>query len=86
MGLSLENLKLLSSYLRNFERTKFENEHLFGVWHGMKIASVVINGGDPQTIELPDFPDKWDYQVRQENGDDSGFSVPLEDEDEPERD
>jgi len=64
MRVTLEVVKELNSYLKSFERTRFENEHLFGVWHGFAAAYEVIMGRDPGKIEIPEWPEEWDYQRR----------------------
>lgn len=63
----LQILKDIDSYLKSFEKSKFENEHLFGLWHGLKVAQAVARGEDPSRIELPEWPEKWGFEQRAED-------------------
>ena len=62
----LEILKDIGEYIKSFDKSKYENEHLFGLWHGLKVAQAVVRGDDPSQIELPDWPEEWDYQKRED--------------------
>jgi len=55
----------LNAYLKGFEPIKYENEHIFGVWHGISVSLLILKGEDPDNFK-PDFPDKWDFQKREE--------------------
>jgi hypothetical protein len=57
-------LKDFDQYIQTFDKSKFENEHLFGLWHGLKVGQAIARGNNPAEIEMPEFPDKWDYEKR----------------------
>ena len=59
-------LRDLDDYIVHLEPKKHENEHMFGLWHGLLVARFLATNHDMATFKHPEFPEKWGWQIRQE--------------------
>jgi hypothetical protein len=52
-------------YLNHLKVKQYENEHLFGMCEGLRIALHITAGLDMETFKLSPFPDEWAWQIRE---------------------
>ena len=54
------------NYFRHLKPKQFENEHLFGICEGLRMALHILAGHPMETFKHSAFPEKWGWQIREE--------------------